>query len=199
MLSATLLVGCGDSGDSGADEVRIAEPVLDFPQTSTTATPAPEPAEDEESSTEETTTEEAEEETTTTSSTTSSTTRSSTTRTATRSRSSNSGRSNREPAPAAPAPAPQRDSQPSQSGATCAWPTQNARTGDQEYSTFCDRQWARTVTPADGQDFYWIAQGTGWATVDPAGSTDEGPCWHRDDFADAPDAIKGAVKYCPGT
>ena len=195
-LSATLLVGCGDNAE---DEVRIAEPVLDFPQTSTTVTPTPTTTE-EETTTEETETEETTTSTSTSSSTSSTRSSTSSTRSSTSSRSasrsSGSGGSNNEPAPQRPAAQP---AQPSQPGAACAWPTQGANTGNQEYSTFCDREWARTVTPSDNQDFYWIAQGNGWVSIDPAGYTDDGPCWHRDDFADAPEAIKGAVAYCPGT
>ena len=37
MIAVTVLPACGSS----EDEVRIAEPVLDFPQTSTTPTPTP--------------------------------------------------------------------------------------------------------------------------------------------------------------
>ena len=54
-LAASLLAGCSDSG---ADVEPLAEPMLDFPQTSTTATPTP------------TTTETDDEEETTTSSST---------------------------------------------------------------------------------------------------------------------------------
>ena len=188
-LAASLLAGCSDSG---ADVEPLAEPMLDFPQTSTTATPTP------------TTTEaDDEEETTTSSSTTtkssSSSSSKSSTRTSTKSSSkrsesrssSNSGSDN-----AAREPEPVRetivDDRP---GATCAWPTQGAASGNQEYSTFCDREWARTVT-SDGQDYYWAAKGQGWVSVDPVTTDDGGICWAREDFETAPEAIRNAVAFC---
>lgn len=188
-LAASLLAGCSDSG---ADVEPLAEPMLDFPQTSTTATPTP------------TTTEaDDEEETTTSSSTTtkssSSSSSKSSTRTSTKSSSkrsesrssSNSGSDN-----AAREPEPVRetivDDRP---GATCAWPTQGASSGNQEYSTFCDREWARTVT-SDGQDYYWAAQGQGWVSVDPVTTDEGGICWAREDFETAPEAIRNAVVFC---
>lgn len=188
-LAASLLAGCSDSG---ADVEPLAEPMLDFPQTSTTATPTP------------TTTEaDDEEETTTSSSTTtkssSSSSSKSSTRTSTKSSSkrsesrssSNSGSDN-----AAREPEPVRetivDDRP---GATCAWPTQGASSGNQEYSTFCDREWARTVT-SDGQDYYWAAQGQGWVSVDPVTTDEGGICWAREDFETAPEAIRNAVAFC---
>lgn len=188
-LAASLLAGCSDSS---ADVEPLAEPVLDFPQTSTTATPTP------------TTTEADDEEETTTSSstTTKSSSRSSSkssTRTSTKSSSkrsesrssSNSGSDN-----AAREPEPVRetivDDRP---GATCAWPTQGASSGNQEYSTFCDREWARTVT-SDGQDYYWAAKGQGWVSVDPVTTDEGGICWAREDFETAPEAIRNAVVFC---
>lgn len=188
-LAASLLAGCSDSG---ADVEPLAEPMLDFPQTSTTATPTP------------TTTEtDDEEETTTSSSTTtkssSSSSSKSSTRTSTKSSSkrsesrssSNSGSDN-----AAREPEPVRetivDDRP---GATCAWPTQGASSGNQEYSTFCDREWARTVT-SDGQDYYWAAKGQGWVSVDPVTTDEGGICWAREDFETAPEAIRNAVVFC---
>ena len=188
-LAASLLAGCSDSG---ADVEPLAEPMLDFPQTSTTATPTP------------TTTEaDDEEETTTSSSTTtkssSSSSSKSSTRTSTKSSSkrsesrssSNSGSDN-----AAREPEPVRetivDDRP---GATCAWPTQGASSGNQEYSTFCDREWARTVT-SDGQDYYWAAKGQGWVSVDPVTTDEGGVCWAREDFETAPEAIRNAVAFC---
>lgn len=188
-LAASLLAGCSDSG---ADVEPLAEPMLDFPQTSTTATPTP------------TTTEtDDEEETTTSSSTTtkssSSSSSKSSTRTSTKSSSkrsesrssNNSGSDN-----AAREPEPVRetivDDRP---GATCAWPTQGASSGNQEYSTFCDREWARTVT-SDGQDYYWAAKGQGWVSVDPVTTDEGGICWAREDFETAPEAIRNAVVFC---
>ena len=80
-------------------------------------------------------------------------------------------------------------------GATCAWPTQGAASGSQEYSTFCDREWARTVT-SDGQDYYWAARGDGWVSVDPRNTGDGEVCWAREDFEAAPEAIRNAVTFC---
>lgn len=188
-LAASLLAGCSDSG---ADVEPLAEPMLDFPQTSTTATPTP------------TTTEaDDEEETTTSSSTTtkssSSSSSKSSTRTSTKSsskRSESRSSSNSGSDSAAREPEPVRetivDDRP---GATCAWPTQGASSGNQEYSTFCDREWARTVT-SDGQDYYWAAKGQGWVSVDPVTTDEGGICWAREDFETAPEAIRNAVVFC---
>lgn len=189
-LVASLLTGCSDSG---ADAEPLAEPTLDFPQTSTTATPTPTPTEDDE-----------DEETTTSSSTTakkssssSSSSTKSSTRTSTKSSSKRSeSRSSNDSNNAAREPEPVRetivDDRP---GATCAWPTQGAASGNQEYSTFCDREWARTVT-SDGQDYYWAAKGQGWVSVDPVTTDDGGICWAREDFETAPEAIRNAVAFC---
>lgn len=189
-LAASLLTGCSDSG---ADVEPLAEPVLDFPQTSTTATPTPT-----------TTKADDEEETTTSSSTTtkkssesSSTKTSTSTRTSTKSSSKRSeSRSSNNSDNAAREPEPVRetivDDRP---GATCAWPTQGASSGNQEYSTFCDREWARTVT-SDGQDYYWAAKGQGWVSVDPVTTDEGGVCWKREDFEAAPEAIRNAVAFC---
>lgn len=189
-LAASLLAGCSDSG---ADVEPLAEPMLDFPQTSTTATPTPTPTEDDE-----------DEETTTSTSTTakkssssSSSSTKSSTRTSTKSSSKRSeSRSSNDSNNAAREPEPVRetivDDRP---GATCAWPTQGAASGNQEYSTFCDREWARTVT-SDGQDYYWAAKGQGWVSVDPVTTDDGGICWAREDFETAPEAIRNAVAFC---
>lgn len=189
-LVASLLTGCSDSG---ADAEPLAEPTLDFPQTSTTATPTPTPTEDDE-----------DEETTTSTSTTakkssssSSSSTKSSTRTSTKSSSKRSeSRSSNDSNNAAREPEPVRetivDDRP---GATCAWPTQGASSGNQEYSTFCDREWARTVT-SDGQDYYWAAKGQGWVSVDPVTTDDGGICWAREDFETAPEAIRNAVAFC---
>ena len=189
-LAASLLAGCSDSG---ADAEPLAEPALDFPQTSTTATPTPTPTEDDE-----------DEETTTSTSTTakkssssSSSSTKSSTRTSTKSSSKRSeSRSSNDSNNAAREPEPVRetivDDRP---GATCAWPTQGAASGNQEYSTFCDREWARTVT-SDGQDYYWAAKGQGWVSVDPVTTDDGGICWAREDFETAPEAIRNAVAFC---
>lgn len=182
-LATSLLTGCSDSG---ADEVRLAEPVLDFPQTSTTPTPAPDTDEEEAE----------EEESTTSSSATSTTTTTSSTRTTTSSssrRSSSAGSNSRNEARE---PTQVRetivDNRP---GTTCAWPAQGESSGGQEYSTFCDREWARTVTP-DGTDYYWVARGGGWVSVDPAGTGDAGECWSRQDFEGAPEAVRNAITFC---
>lgn len=190
-LAASLLAGCSDSG---ADVEPLAEPMLDFPQTSTTPTPTPTTTEADDDE-DETTTSST---TTTKSSESSSSSKSSTsTRTSTKSSSRRSGsRSSNNSNNAAREPQPVRetivDDRP---GATCAWPTQGASSGNQEYSTFCDREWARTVT-SDGQDYYWAAKGQGWVSVDPV-TTDEGDiCWAREDFETAPEAIRNAVAFC---
>ena len=189
-LVASLLTGCSDSG---ADAEPLAEPMLDFPQTSTTATPTPTPTEDDED--EETTTSTST--TTKKSSSSSSSSTKSSTRTSTKSSSKRSeSRSSNDSNNAAREPEPVRetivDDRP---GATCAWPTQGAASGNQEYSTFCDREWARTVT-SDGQDYYWAAKGQGWVSVDPTTTDDGNVCWAREDFETAPEAIRNAVAFC---
>ncbi|WP_392398840.1 hypothetical protein ACF3NP_01020 [Corynebacterium lehmanniae] len=190
-LAASLLAGCSDSG---ADAEPLAEPMLDFPQTSTTATPTPTSTEDDDED-EETTTSTST--TTKKSSSSSSSSTKSSTRTSTKSSSKRSeSRSSNDSNNAAREPEPVRetivDDRP---GATCAWPTQGAASGNQEYSTFCDREWARTVT-SDGQDYYWAAKGQGWVSVDPVTTDDGGVCWAREDFEAAPEAIRNAVAFC---
>lgn len=189
-LAASLLAGCSDSG---ADVEPLAEPMLDFPQTSTTATPTPtttEADDDEKTTTTSSTT------TTKSSSSSSSSSKSSTsTRTSTKSSSKRSeSRNNSDNAAREPEPVRETivDDRP---GATCAWPTQGAASGNQEYSTFCDREWARTVT-SDGQDYYWAAKGQGWVSVDPVTTDEGGVCWAREDFETAPEAIRNAVAFC---
>lgn len=182
-LATSLLAGCSGSG---ADEVRLAEPVLDFPQTSTTPTPALDNDEEEA---------EEEEESATSSSTTSTTTTSSTrTSTSSSSRRSSGAGSNSRNEAREPVQVRETivDDRP---GATCAWPAQGESSGGQEYSTFCDREWARTVTP-DGTDYYWVARGGGWVSVDPAGTGGAGECWSRQDFEGAPEAVRNAVTFC---
>ena len=170
--SAMLLAGCGSEGD----EVRLAEPVLDFPYTSTSQLPEPEI---------EITTEEPEE--TTTSSTTSS---SSSTSSSTSTRTSTSTSSTTRRAEPEPAPEPEPEPLP---GAECAWPSQSEANG-REFSTFCDREWARTML--DGQQYFWKARANGWASVDPDGTVGNDVCWARDDFNGAPEAIRNAAVYC---
>lgn len=58
-----------------------------------------------------------------------------------------------------------------------------------------EEEWARTVTP-DGADYYWVARGGGWVSVDPAGTRGAGECWARQDFETAPEAIRNAVMFC---
>mgnify|MGYP006964238186 FL=1 len=187
MIAVTVLPACGNS----EDEVRIAEPVLDFPQTSTTPTPTPTTTEndDEEATTSSTTTKSS-------SSKSSSSKTSSSKRTSTKSssrRSSSSGGSGNAVREPEPAPAREVVAQ-DEPGAVCAWPSQGSQGSGDEYSTFCDREWARTVTP-DGQDYYWAARGNGWASVDPQ-DTSNGVCWSREDFEGAPAQIQNAVQFC---
>ncbi|MBC3177736.1 hypothetical protein [Corynebacterium lujinxingii] len=190
MIAVAVLPACGNS----EDEVRIAEPVLDFPQTSTTPTPTPTTTEndDEEATTSSTTTKSSSSKST--SSKTSSSKRTSTKSSSRRSSSSGgsggSGNAVREPEPA-PAREVVAQDEP---GAACAWPSQGSQGSGDEYSTFCDREWARTVTP-DGQDYYWTARGNGWASVDPQ-DTSNGVCWSREDFEGAPAQIQNAVQFC---
>lgn len=185
--SALVLAGCA----SDEDEVRLAEPVLDFPYTSTTAAPTFEmpvetEAEDEETETETTASETAEtSETTTTESSTRTSTRTSTKTSTSRRSSSSSRRAEPEPQPVNP--------EPSQPGATCAWPNQ-AEANGREFSTFCDREWARTML--DGQQYFWRAKGNGWVSVDPEGMLEDDVCWNRSEFDGAPEAIRNAAVYC---
>lgn len=181
-VSALVLTGCA----SEDDEVRLAEPVLDFPYTSTTAAPTPTmaaPAETEDADETETTASES----STTSSSTKTSTRTST-KTSTSTRSASSTRQ-QEPAPA-PAPA---NPEPVQPGANCAWPAQGEANGG-EFSTFCDREWARTML--DGQQYFWRAEGNGWVSIDPEAMVDDEVCWPRDEFDGAPEAIRNAAVYC---
>ena len=186
-LAASLLAGCSDSN---ADVEPLAEPVLDFPQTSTTPTPTPTTTKsDDDEDDKETTTSSS---TTTKKSSTSSSTRTSTKSSSKRSESRSSNNSNKEAREPAPVRETIIDDRP---GATCAWPTQGEASGSQEYSTFCDREWARTVT-SDGQDYYWAAKGQGWVSVDPTTTDDGDICWAREDFEAAPEAIRNAVAFC---
>ena len=174
IAAAMLLASCANEGD----EVRLAEPVLDFPYTSTTPTPTPE---------ETTTEEEEEEEEETTTSTTSKTS------TSTSTRSASSRPSAARQAPSEPEPAREPEPAPPLPGAACAWPSQ-AEADGREFSTFCDREWARTML--DGQQYFWASEGGGWATVDPAGMKGQEVCWAREDFKDAPEAIRNAAVFC---
>lgn len=181
-VSALVLTGCG----SEEDEVRLAEPVLDFPYTSTTAIPTQTmaaPAETEEPDEEETDSSP----TSTTQSSTKTSTRTST-KTSTSTRSASATRQQE------PAPAPARaNPEPVQPGANCAWPPQGEANG-REFSTFCDREWARTML--DGQQYFWRASGDGWVSIDPQAMLDDEVCWNRDEFDGAPEAIRNAVVYC---
>lgn len=91
------------------------------------------------------------------------------------------------PAPAAPAAA--------QSGAACAWPAQGEAKQGEEFSTFCDREWARTVT-SDGQQYFWQSRGSGWVSIDPASETNGNVCWNKSDLEKAPEAIRNAAVFC---
>lgn len=186
VIAAALLAGCASD-----DEVRLAEPELDFPYTSTTAAPTP------------TTTQTSASETTTASSTTSSSSKSSTststkTSTSTRSAPQNASRNDDdEPAPAPAAPPARVEEQPApvEPGAACAWPSQN-EARDKEFSTFCDREWARTVMPSTEQQYFWRAKGAGWVSIDPNGQAEDGVCWDPKDFEGAPEAIRKAAVFC---
>lgn len=186
-IAVSALSACGGSD---ADEARIAEPVLDFPQTSTTATPTPT-----------TTTSEDDETTTSSSTTTKSSSSSSSSKTSTSTKTSSKSSSRRSSSGSGGSGGSAREPEvvreveaPEEPGAACAWPAQGSQGASDEYSTFCDREWARTVTP-DGQDYYWAAKGNGWVSVDPENTTD-GVCWSRSDFESAPEAIRNAVKFC---
>ncbi|MCP1386904.1 hypothetical protein M5J20_01640 [Corynebacterium sp. TA-R-1] len=181
VASAALLAGC-----SNEEEVRLGEPELDFPYTSATPTPTfdldldellDEDEEDEEDTETETSESESESETSGEETSESTTTRTST-RVATRDVVEKSTRM--EPVPLPP-------------GAACAWPSQSEANGG-EFSTFCNREWARTVL--DGQQYFWQARGNGWVSVDPTGERDNQVCWSRDSFNGAPEAIRNAVVYC---
>ena len=190
-LAASLLAGCSDSN---ADVEPLAEPVLDFPQTSTTPTPTPTTtkSDDDEDDKETTTSSSTTTKKSSTSSSTKSSTRTSTKSSSKRSESRSSNNSNKEAREPAPVRETIIDDRP---GATCAWPTQGEASGSQEYSTFCNREWARTVT-SDGQDYYWAAKGQGWVSVDPTTTDDGDICWAREDFEAAPEAIRNAVAFC---
>lgn len=193
-LAVTVATGALLAGCVVSEEARLAEPELDFPYTSTTATPTPST-----SATATTTASSSSSSSSSNSSSSSSAKKSTSTKTTTSKRSSggNSGGSQNdadEPAPRAEAPqaaAPEAD----EPGAACAWPAQG-ETGDAEFSTFCDREWARTVVPETGQQYFWQAQGKGWVSVDPAGTLDDGVCWDPAEFDGAPEAIRNAAVFC---
>ena len=140
-LAASLLAGCSDSN---ADVEPLAEPVLDFPQTSTTPTPTPTTtkSDDDEDDKETTTSSSTTTKKSSTSSSTKSSTRTSTKSSSKRSESRSSNNSNKEAREPAPVRETIIDDRP---GATCAWPTQGEASGSQEYSTFCDREWALSL------------------------------------------------------
>lgn len=194
VAAATALV----AGCASETEVRLAEPELDFPYTSTTAAPAP-------TTTAAPTTEATSTSTSTTSSsssTSSSSTTSTRTSTSTRTASNNSDSADTgiddrddEPAPVRNDPPQAAAPAPSEPGAACAWPSQG-EAKDKEFSTFCDREWARTVIPSSGQQYFWRAQGSGWASIDPAGQAGGGVCWDPKDFDGAPEAVRKAAVFC---
>lgn len=102
-----------------------------------------------------------------------------------------------------PAPAPRRNVRPAPApvptpnlpGSACAWPAQADAKPGEEFSTFCDREWARTVT-SDGQQYFWEARGSGWVSIDPVSEHNGGVCWSKNDFEKAPEAIRNAVVFC---
>lgn len=185
------------AGCATEQEIRLAEPDLDFPYTSITAAPPPlslddledDEAEDEDED-KDADEDDADESETESSSSTTSTTRTTSSSRAPRSnssdedRGSNSGGGSRAAAPAAQA----------QRGSTCAWPDK-AEANGKEYSIFCDREWARTVTP-DEQQYFWVAKGSGWESIDPTGQRDNRECWSREAFNGAPDQVRSAVVFC---
>ncbi|UIZ91754.1 hypothetical protein JZY91_08455 [Corynebacterium sp. CNCTC7651] len=184
VASATVLAGCASE-----EEIRLGEPELDFPYTSTTPTPTfeldledlldedEEDLNEDEEDTEDTETETSEDEDDDSSETSSE-------RTITRTSTHVSTREITEQSTRRQEPEP---------GAACAWPNE-AEANGREFATYCNREWARTVL--DGQQYFWVAKGSGWVSVDPTGERDNQACWNRDSFNGAPEAIRNAVVYC---
>lgn len=189
----TVLVAAGCATEQ---EIRLAEPDLDFPYTSITAAPPPlslDDLEDDEAEDEDedknADEDDADESETESSSSTTSTTRTTSSSRAPRSNSSDEDSGSNSGGSRAAAPAAQ-----AQRGSTCAWPEQ-AEANGKEFSTFCDREWARTVTP-DEQQYFWRAKGSGWESIDPTGQRDNQACWSREAFNGAPDQVRNAVVFC---
>lgn len=194
VASALVLAGCGSG-----DEVRLAEPELDFPYTSVTTTPSfslnldglDDEDEDEDENAEAEATEETESTTseTETSESESESSTSSTTRKSSSSRRTRTVVTTREPDTNS-----RREAEPvALPGSACAWPSESAANGG-EFATFCDREWARTVL--GGQQYFWTSKGGGWVSIDPIAEQADGVCWNRDSFNGAPEAIRNAVVYC---
>lgn len=181
------------AGCATEQETRLAEPALDFPYTSITAAPPPlsldDIEDDEEEKEEDSDGDESETSETESSSSTTSTTRTTSSSHTSRANASedtsgNSGSGGRAAGAAAQA----------QHGSACAWP-EEAEANGKEFSTFCDREWARTVTP-DQQQYFWAAKGSGWESIDPTGQRDHEACWSREAFNGAPEQVRNAVVFC---
>ncbi|MBL7286511.1 hypothetical protein FPH17_06455 [Corynebacterium godavarianum] len=201
LVAATVLAGCSSSE---GDEARLAEPVIDFPATSTTASPTTSKSTSTSTSKSASADEDDEEETTKSSSTSSSKTseksssekKTSTKKTSEKSTSTRKTSTRR----AAKDEVEEQvitETVPVDDGSNgCAWPAQGEGSGNQEYSTFCDGTWARTITPENEQEYFWTSEGGTWTSVDPTGSNENGVCWAREPFAQAPEAVKNAVPFC---
>lgn len=199
VIATAALAGCSAAAE---EEARLAEPVIDFPATSTTATPTTTKS----SSTSETTTSKSSDSSSTktsesseksSSSSKSSSSKKTTTKTSTRKSTSTRKTSTRK------APREEVHEQvitetiPVDDGSNgCAWPEQGRGASTQEYSTFCDGAWARTVMPDTEQEYFWTSKNGGWVSVDPQDTNENGVCWAREDFAQAPEAVKNAVPFC---
>lgn len=183
LVAATVLAGCSSSE---GDEARLAEPVIDFPATSTTASP---------------TTSKSTSTSTSTSSSKTSEKSSSEKKTSTKKTSEKSTSTRKTSTRRAAKDEVEEqvitETVPVDDGSNgCAWPAQGEGSGNQEYSTFCDGTWARTITPENEQEYFWTSEGGTWTSVDPTGSNENGVCWAREPFAQAPEAVKNAVPFC---
>lgn len=172
LVAATVLAGCSSSE---GDEARLAEPVIDFPATSTTASSTSSSKTSEKSSSEKKT----------------STKKTSEKSTSTRKTSTRRAAKDEVEEQVITETVPVDDGSNG-----CAWPAQGEGSGNQEYSTFCDGTWARTITPENEQEYFWTSEGGTWTSVDPTGSNENGVCWAREPFAQAPEAVKNAVPFC---
>ena len=183
VIATVALAGCAASAE---EEARLAEPVIDFPATSTTATPTTES-----SPTTTASENEDEDETETSSSKTSSSSKKTSTETSTsKSTSTRKTSTRRSPREEVREQVITETIAVDDGSNGCAWPEQGAGSGNQEYSTFCDGAWARTVMPDTGQEYFWASKDGGWVSVDPHGTN------AREDFAQAPAAVKNAVPFC---
>ena len=189
VIATVALAGCAASAE---EEARLAEPVIDFPATSTTATPTTES-----SPTTTASENEDEDETETSSSKTSSSSKKTSTETSTsKSTSTRKTSTRRSPREEVREQVITETIAVDDGSNGCAWPEQGAGSSNQEYSTFCDGAWARTVMPDTGQEYFWASKDGGWVSVDPHGTNENGACWAREDFAQAPAAVKNAVPFC---